>query len=60
MTPFQRGEAIDVLLMQTEASSAEIEQQNDIALEAWLYELGYDWDGYAWVLADEDEEMEDF
>ncbi len=62
MTQFQRGQAIDILLDQTDALEAEIEQQDDLALEAWLYELGYDWDSdeQAWVFAADYDELMEF
>ena len=62
MTQFQRGQAIDILLDQTDVLEAEIEQRDDMALEAWLYELGYDWDAeeQAWVLAADYDELMEF
>lgn len=62
MTTFQRGQAIEILLDQTDVLEAEIEQHDDFAIEAWLYELGYDWDAerLAWVLADDDGELMEF
>ena len=62
MTQFQRGQAIDILLDQTDVLEAEIEQHDDMALEAWLYELGYDWDPKegAWVFAADYDELMEF
>lgn len=62
MTQFQRGQAIEMLLDQTDALETEIEQHDDIALESWLYELGYDWDSeaQAWVLAEDEDELMEF
>jgi hypothetical protein len=62
MTQFQRGQAIEMLLVQTAALEAEIEQHDDIALEAWLYELGYEWDSeaQAWLATDDDDELMEF
>jgi len=62
MTQFQRGQAIDILLDQTDVLEAEIEQHDDMAFEAWLYELGYDWDSdeQAWVFAADYDELMEF
>lgn len=43
MTNFQRAEAIDLLAAETDVPLAEIEGYNDFELEAWLWELGYEW-----------------
>ncbi len=43
MTPYQRQEAIDLLCELTDAGQDEIESCDDFGLEAWLYELGFDW-----------------
>lgn len=44
MQAIQRSEAIDLLLTITEVSERTIEGFQDYALEAWLGELGYEWD----------------
>lgn len=43
MTDFQRAEAIDLLDAQTDVPLEEIEEYTDFELEAWLNELGYEW-----------------
>ena len=62
MDDFQRSEAIEMLLAQTEVDEEEIEEYDDFGLEAWLGELGYEWNpkgGYgmgAWELVEEEEQ----
>ena len=48
----QRAQAIELLenLPDVMVSPAVIESMSDAELFQWLYELGYDWDGYEWVL----------
>lgn len=58
MSALQRIKAIDILLSETDVPEEEIEAHDDVALGAWMYELGYDWNGDAWVLADEDDEAQ--
>ena len=43
MSNFQRSEAIDLLEAQTDVPLAEIERYNDFEMEAWLGELGCEW-----------------
>jgi hypothetical protein len=43
MNDFQRSEAIEMLLAQTEVDEEEIEEYDDLGLEVWLGELGYEW-----------------
>ena len=60
MNDFQRGEASEMLLAQTEVDEKEIEEYDDFNLEVWLCELGYEWNpkgGYgmgAWELVEEE------
>lgn len=44
MNDYQRGRAIDQLLVETEFDEEELEQYADEHLDTWLYELGFDWD----------------
>lgn len=44
MNNFQRGEAIELLILQTTVEPAQIEAYPDYALDAWLRELGFEWD----------------
>mgnify|MGYP003494968782 CR=1 FL=1 len=50
---YQRILAIDLLEAETEVPKDEIEKYEDWELEAWLYELGFDWNGRKWVTEDE-------
>lgn len=43
MEDYQRSEAIDMLIAKTEVNAEEIEEYEDYELEAWLGELGYEW-----------------
>ena len=43
MDDYQRQEAIDFLCIITEVDPDAIEEYDDIGLEAWLGELGYEW-----------------
>lgn len=54
MSTYQRIQAIDLLLSETEVPESEIEKYKDYELEAWLDELGFEWDGQKWVYVDED------
>lgn len=45
MTTYQRILAIDLLLAETEVPEGEINATQDYQLEAWLNELGFEWDG---------------
>ena len=45
MTTYQRILAIDLLLAETEVLESEIDAAQDYQLEAWLNELGFEWDG---------------
>ena len=56
MTENQRMKALEIVSLQTLVSDAEAEQYDDLSLSAWLYELGYDWDGTEWVEADIDDD----
>lgn len=49
MTQYQRILAIDLLEAETVVPREEIEEYADWELEAWLYELGFDWNGRRWV-----------
>ena len=44
MDIYQRYAAIDVLYSQTDVDIDTIEKYSDFELDAWCYELGYDWD----------------
>ena len=50
MQPIQRSEAIDLLLTITEVSEDIIDGYKDYVVEAWLGELGYEWDPNAGVV----------
>ena len=43
MDDYQRQEAIDFLGIITDVDPDAIEEYDDVALEAWLGELGYEW-----------------
>ena len=43
MDDYQRGEAINLLCIITDVDEDTIEDYDDIGLEAWLGELGYEW-----------------
>ena len=43
MDDFQRREAIEMLIAQTDVDEEEIEEYDDFGFEAWLNELGYEW-----------------
>jgi hypothetical protein len=43
MDDYQRGEAVDLLITITDVDPDEIEEYEDHALEAWLGELGFEW-----------------
>ena len=43
-------EGRDFLKLITEADAASIDRYEGHAIEAWLYELGYNWNGQSWVL----------
>ena len=43
MKDFQRSEAIEMLIAQTDVDEEEIEEYDDLGLEIWLNELGYEW-----------------
>ena len=58
MTTYQRILAIDLLLAETEVPEGEINATQDYQLEAWLNELGFEWDGTKWVYVDDDGEDE--
>lgn len=53
MGMYQRILAIDLLEAETDVPREEIEEYQDYELEAWLYELGFEWDGRKWMDADE-------
>lgn len=54
MTPFQRDEAVETLIYATSVAPDDIEKHEDYELQAWLDELGYVWNGNAWVIGDEE------
>ena len=58
MNEYQRGRAIDQLLVETEFDEEELEQYADEHLDTWLYELGFDWDDDAgcYVYMEEDDD----
>jgi hypothetical protein len=43
MDGYQREDAIGLLCIITEVDEDTIEEYNDVGLEAWLGELGYEW-----------------
>lgn len=58
MNMYQRILAIEVLEAETEVPVENIEQYQDYELEAWLYELGFEWNGRKWVNIDDPESGE--
>jgi hypothetical protein len=44
MQGYQRIKALDLLTEITDVDYEDIVTYDDFGLEAWLYELGYDWD----------------
>ncbi|MBK8188856.1 MAG: hypothetical protein IPK79_00215 [Vampirovibrionales bacterium] len=52
MGDYQRILAIDILLAETEVPEEEIRKYKDYELEAWLGELGFEWNGAEWVDVD--------
>lgn len=52
MGDYQRILAIDVLLAETEVPEETIRKYKDYELEAWLSELGFEWNGAEWVDVD--------
>lgn len=59
MGVYQRILAVDLLEAETEVPKEQIEQYQDYELEAWLYELGFEWDGNRWVNVDDINEFDE-
>ena len=46
---YAQFEGREFLKIITEVDSDEIDEYEGYAIEAWLEEMGYDWDGASWV-----------